>query len=311
MEAVSAIQGGTVPEQVKVVDQANVVFSAGRLEPEGLKTVGKVYRWPRSANSVVPWWRSLLLSPKLRGAKLTFLFTFMVMVLDVYGGGSNTSNTITLMVMVLDVENAKVVFGNPQWSFSAITSGPEGQESPHDLQEDTFIQWRGRMDEPCERMDEQQRTPLSNQQLAQLIRSLILVEQSQEPSILTSDLKYLQEDLQLKKANVFRSIPYSRFGSNRDAHCYRKAYPHLLAFKVSCQEWGQVLLRSGQWDSALEYGLMAWRYTGELPQWDTAGHNALREQCFAALAAHCLSALRRRGNATEPAKGRELLRRYV
>ena len=33
------------------------------------------------------------------------------------------------------------------------------------------------MDEPCERMDEQQRTPLSNQQLAQLIRSLILVEQ--------------------------------------------------------------------------------------------------------------------------------------
>ncbi|CAL8308321.1 unnamed protein product [Merluccius merluccius] len=170
-------------------------------------------------------------------------------------------------------------------------------------------QWRGRMDEPCERMDEQQRTPLSNQQLAQLIRSLILVEQSQEPSILTSDLKYLQEDLQLKKANVFRSIPYSRFGSNRDAHCYRKAYPHLLAFKVSCQEWGQVLLRSSQWDSALEYSLMAWRYTGELPQWDTAGHNALREQCFAVLAAHCLAALRRRGNATEPAKGRELLRR--
>lgn len=59
-----------------------------------------------------------------------------------------------------------------------------------------------------------------------------LPPQSQEPSILTSDLKYLQDDLQLKKANVFRSIPYSRFGSNRDAHCYRKAYPHLLAFRV-------------------------------------------------------------------------------
>ena len=50
---------------------------------------------------------------------------------------------------------------------------------------------------------------------------------------MASDLKYLQEDLQLKKANVYRSIPYSRFGSNRDAHCYRKAYPHLVAFKVS------------------------------------------------------------------------------
>ncbi|KAG7265247.1 hypothetical protein CRUP_033648 [Coryphaenoides rupestris] len=142
-------------------------------------------------------------------------------------------------------------------------------------------QWRGRTDEP------------------------------QEPSVLTSDLKYLQEDLQLKKANVFRSIPYSRFGSNRDAHCYRKAYPHLLAFKVSCQEWGTVLLRSGQWDLALEYGLLAWRYAGELPTWDTAGHNTLREHCYAALAAHCLAALRRRHGdaATEPAKARELLRR--
>lgn len=39
--------------------------------------------------------------------------------------------------------------------------------------------------------------------------------------------------MQLKKANVYRSIPYSRLGSNRDAHCYRKAFPHLVAFKVS------------------------------------------------------------------------------
>ncbi|KAI3365959.1 hypothetical protein L3Q82_009791, partial [Scortum barcoo] len=85
--------------------------------------------------------------------------------------------------------------------------------------------WSGAMEEQCEKMDEQH-APLSKQQLVQLIRSLILVEQS-----LVSDLKYLQEDLQLKKANVYRSIPYSRFGSNRDAHCYRKAYPHLVAFK--------------------------------------------------------------------------------
>ncbi|KAJ3584160.1 hypothetical protein NHX12_014656 [Muraenolepis orangiensis] len=194
---------------------------------------------------------------------------------------------------------------------------PRGRSSPsttttrrtHSLESSSGSQWRGRIDEPCERMDDQQQpTPLSNQQLAQLIRSLILVEQSQEPSLLTSDLKYLQEDLQLKKANVFRSIPYSRFGSNRDAHCYRKAYPHLLAFKVSCQEWGQVLLRSGQWDSVLEYALMAWRYAGELPRWDTASHNALREQCFATLAAHCLTALRQRCGG-DPAEDHRLLRR--
>lgn len=49
---------------------------------------------------------------------------------------------------------------------------------------------------------------------------------------LTSDLKLLLEDLHQKKTSVYRSIPYSRLASNRDAHCYRKARPHLMAFKV-------------------------------------------------------------------------------
>ena len=69
-----------------------------------------------------------------------------------------------------------------------------------------------------------------------------------------------------------------------------------------------MLLRGAQWGSALEYGLMAWRCAAELPRWDTPGHNALRDQCFAALAAVCLAALRRRGDAG-PAHGRALLRR--
>ncbi|XP_034408107.1 uncharacterized protein LOC117744097 [Cyclopterus lumpus] len=167
--------------------------------------------------------------------------------------------------------------------------------------------WSGRIEEQCEKMDEHHHDPLSKQQLVQLIRSFILVEQSQEPRILASDLKYLQEDLQLKKANVYRSIPYSRLGSNRDAHCYRKAYPHLVAFKVSCQEWGQVLLRNKEWDAVLEHTLMAWRYTSELPQWDTANHNALREQCYGILAAHSLAAFQH--HHPGPNRGRELLRR--
>ncbi|XP_047432654.1 uncharacterized protein LOC125000931 [Mugil cephalus] len=166
--------------------------------------------------------------------------------------------------------------------------------------------WRGRLEEQCEKMDDHP-TPLSKQQIVQLIRSLILVEQSQEPRIVASDLKYLQEDLQLKKANVYRSIPYSRFGSNRDAHCYRKAYPHLVAFKVSCQEWGQVLLENKEWEAALEHSLMAWRYAGDLPQWDTANHNALREQCYGILAAHSLAALQH--YRPDPSRGLELLKR--
>ncbi|XP_060888805.1 uncharacterized protein LOC132959648 [Labrus mixtus] len=189
---------------------------------------------------------------------------------------------------------------------------PRGRHAPSNTRRSQSLDlsiggmWSGRLEEQCEKMDEQH-TPLSQQQLVQLIRSLILVEQSQEPRILAADLKYLQEDLQLKKTNIYRSIPYSRFGSNRDAHCYRKAYPHLLAFKVSCQEWGQVLLRNKEWDAVMEHTLMAWRYTSELPQWDTANHNALREQCYGILAAHSLTALQH--YKPESSRGRELLRR--
>ncbi|XP_036947748.1 uncharacterized protein LOC119015642 [Acanthopagrus latus] len=190
---------------------------------------------------------------------------------------------------------------------SPAPRGTNSATNPKRVQSLDFgAMWSRGIQEQCEKMDEHH-TPLSKQQLVQLIRSLILVEQSQEPRILASDLKYLQEDLQLKKTNVYRSIPYSRFGSNRDAHCYRKAYPHLLSFKVSCQEWGQVLLRNKEWDAVLEHTLMAWRYTSDLPQWDTVNHNALREQCYSILAAHSLTALQHYH--PEPIRGRELLRR--
>lgn len=77
--------------------------------------------------------------------------------------------------------------------------------------------------------------------------------------------------------------------------------------QVSCQEWGQVLLRNKAWDAVLEHTLVAWRYTSELPQWDTANHNAVREQCYSILAAQSLAALQHYH--PEPSRGRELLRR--
>ncbi|XP_020794820.1 uncharacterized protein LOC110173171 [Boleophthalmus pectinirostris] len=190
---------------------------------------------------------------------------------------------------------------------SRLSPTPRGRSPTVPRRLQSLDLWSGRIQAQCDKMEEQH-TPLSKQQLVQLIRSLILVEQSQEPRVLASDLKFLQEDLHLKKANVYRSIPYSRLGSNRDAHCFRKAYPHLVAFKVSCQEWGQVLLRNQEWDVVLEHTLLAWRFTSELPQWDTASHNALREQCFSLLASQSQAALQ---HYTPPtSRGRELLRRF-
>ncbi|XP_045553913.1 uncharacterized protein isoform X1 [Salmo salar] len=179
----------------------------------------------------------------------------------------------------------------------------------HSLDPAIYRTGSSRSEAQSERMEDNQ-TPLSNQQLVQLIRSFILVEQGQrqEPRALTTDLKPIQEDLHLKKTNVYRSIPYSRLGSNRDAHCYRKAYPHLVVFKVSCQEWGQLLLQNEEWESTLEHALVAWRYTSELPQWDTSSHNSVREQCYIMLAAHCITALQH--YCPDPSKAIELHRRF-
>ncbi|XP_012692754.1 uncharacterized protein LOC105908739 [Clupea harengus] len=170
----------------------------------------------------------------------------------------------------------------------------------------TQRQWIGEVDSRGEEV-EKSPTTLSSQQLVQLLSSLILLEQEQKCTEHTSNLKLLLEDLLQKKASVYRSIPYSRLGSNRDAHCYRKAYPHLLAFKRSCQEGGQTLERCGEWESLLEFALTGWRCTSELPQWDTASHNVIREHCYSMLAKHCSTALRHHQPA--PSKVREMLRR--
>uniref|UniRef100_W5MSR3 Uncharacterized protein n=1 Tax=Lepisosteus oculatus TaxID=7918 RepID=W5MSR3_LEPOC len=135
----------------------------------------------------------------------------------------------------------------------------------------------------------------SREQLVNLVSSLMLLEEERSPPASRPDLKLLKENLQLKKTHVYRSIPYSRLGSNRDAHCYRKAYPHLVAFKKTCLEGGRLLLQSEMWEAAVEYGLAAWRFTSELPQWDTSSHNGLREQCYRTLAAQCSAALQHSG----------------
>ncbi|XP_015219543.1 uncharacterized protein [Lepisosteus oculatus] len=148
----------------------------------------------------------------------------------------------------------------------------------------------------------------SREQLVNLVSSLMLLEEERSPPASRPDLKLLKENLQLKKTHVYRSIPYSRLGSNRDAHCYRKAYPHLVAFKKTCLEGGRLLLQSEMWEAAVEYGLAAWRFTSELPQWDTSSHNGLREQCYRTLAAQCSAALQHSGLGM--AKCLELRRRF-
>lgn len=74
-----------------------------------------------------------------------------------------------------------------------------------------------------------------------------------------------------------------------------------------CQEGGQTLARCAEWESLLEFALTGWKCASELPQWDTASHNAIRDHCYSTLAKHCNTALRHHQPA--PSKAREMLRR--
>lgn len=47
------------------------------------------------------------------------------------------------------------------------------------------------------------------------------------------DLAELEEKLKYLKRNIYKSFPYARYGSSRDAFCYRRVNTHLAAFKVS------------------------------------------------------------------------------
>uniref|UniRef100_UPI00398E567A uncharacterized protein isoform X2 n=1 Tax=Pristiophorus japonicus TaxID=55135 RepID=UPI00398E567A len=134
---------------------------------------------------------------------------------------------------------------------------------------------------------------------SQLVRTLLLhrypvLDDEDLKFILPSlNLKFAQEQLELNKINVYRSIPRWRLGSNRDAYCYRKAHVHLQAFKKTCLEQGRLLLQAECWETALDYILIAWRFTSDLPQWDNSFHNECMQKCFTALTVQCMTGLQR------------------
>ncbi|XP_062906589.1 uncharacterized protein LOC134347912 [Mobula hypostoma] len=135
---------------------------------------------------------------------------------------------------------------------------------------------------------------LSSQLVQTLLRQYPAIDDEDVKLVLPSlILKCAQKQLEIIKSNVFRSIPRWRLGSNRDAYCYRKARNHLQVFKRTCLEQGKLLLQAGCWETSLNYMLIAWQYTSELPHWDNSFHNESTQQCFTVLAAQGTTALQR------------------
>ena len=63
----------------------------------------------------------------------------------------------------------------------------------------------------------------------------------------------------------------------------------------ACLEQGKAFVAAQCWETVVRYTVVAWRYTGKLPDWDNPSHNAAKAQCFSVLAAQCMVALKRGG----------------
>ncbi|KAL9965410.1 hypothetical protein ACROYT_G029209 [Oculina patagonica] len=153
---------------------------------------------------------------------------------------------------------------------------------------------------------------LTKAQLVDLVNTLVAerhpdLEQELRGLIPEPDLTELEEKLNYLQRNIYKSFPNTRFGSSRDAFCYRRVNTHLAAFKKECVNQGQTLLDSQLWESTVNYVLMAWSFVDGMPDWDNPSHNKSKEQCFKGLAVQCKKALMKLKSSLSEEKCADLL----
>lgn len=134
---------------------------------------------------------------------------------------------------------------------------------------------------------------LSCEQLTKLVETLVgnHPELEEEIAIPSPDISNLIENLERCKSNIFKSFPNSRWGSNRDAFCYRRVKTHLDSFTKSCIDQGKQLESFESWTALIDYILKAWEIVDELPQWDNPDHNKSKNRCFKTLGVQCRKAI--------------------
>lgn len=155
---------------------------------------------------------------------------------------------------------------------------------------------------------------LTKAQLVELVNTLVSerhpdLEQELRSLVPEPDLTELEKKLEYLQRNIYKSFPYTRYGSSRDAFCYRRVNTHLAAFKKECVNQGNTLVSSQLWESSVNYVLMAWKYVDGMPNWDNPAHNKSKEQCFKSLAVQCKKALTKLKSSLTQEKCEDLLER--
>lgn len=107
------------------------------------------------------------------------------------------------------------------------------------------------------------------------------------------DLIPFENKLEALTKNISKAFPWSKYGSDRDAFCYRRVKVHLTAFQRECFQQCKSLIDSRQWKSAIDYIIVAWKYVHQLPDWDDDTHNKLKEQCYKRMSSNLVSSLKK------------------
>ncbi len=137
---------------------------------------------------------------------------------------------------------------------------------------------------------------LSNAQLIELFGQIMSEDSSLEKRVSElmpqPDLGPMEEKLAHLKRNIFRTLPNTRLESRTDSLAFNRVHTHLLALKKAVTDQGKRLVDARQWASVVDHAVMAWGYVKGTPVWDNPQHNAVRRQCFKALASNCAQAVK-------------------
>lgn len=138
---------------------------------------------------------------------------------------------------------------------------------------------------------------LSVNQLVDLIENVVKKHPETKSEFIkltpVPDLGPLEKKLEALKKTIYKAFPWSKYGSDRDAFCFRRVKGHLSAFQKECLEQNKSLIDSQQWKSSIEYIIIAWKFVYELPDWDDPTHNKTNEQCYKKLALNLSNSLKK------------------
>lgn len=109
----------------------------------------------------------------------------------------------------------------------------------------------------------------------------------------SAEMIRLEKKLKNFSRDITKAFPWTKYGSDRDAFCYRRVRGHLGVFKRELLEQCKTFVDSLQWSDVINYIIIAWEYVNELPRWDDPKHNKMNEQCYKKLSSYLTTSFKK------------------